>query len=81
MTLNVVTFKPPDYSPPYCAYFCPTFTLEGADECIACANLQDGPYCMSSCPSGVNDGQKGLIFKYPNKEGHCEPCHHNCTQG
>ncbi|XP_017270714.1 receptor tyrosine-protein kinase erbB-3b isoform X1 [Kryptolebias marmoratus] len=56
-------------------------TGPGADECVACANLQDGPYCMSSCPSGVNDGQKGLIFKYPNKEGHCEPCHHNCTQG
>ncbi|XP_068997047.1 receptor tyrosine-protein kinase erbB-3b [Embiotoca jacksoni] len=53
----------------------------GADECVACANLQDGPYCMSSCPTGVNDGQRGLIFKYPNREGQCEPCHHNCTQG
>uniref|UniRef100_A0A3Q1CIH4 Receptor protein-tyrosine kinase n=1 Tax=Amphiprion ocellaris TaxID=80972 RepID=A0A3Q1CIH4_AMPOC len=51
------------------------------NECVACANLRDGPYCMSSCPTGVNDGQKGLIFKYPNREGHCEPCHHNCTQG
>ncbi|XP_056241987.1 receptor tyrosine-protein kinase erbB-3b isoform X1 [Seriola aureovittata] len=56
-------------------------TGPGADECVACANLRDGPYCMSSCPTGVNDGQKGLIFKYPNREGHCEPCHHNCTQG
>ncbi|XP_031700657.1 receptor tyrosine-protein kinase erbB-3b isoform X1 [Anarrhichthys ocellatus] len=53
----------------------------GADKCMACANLRDGPYCMSSCPTGVNDGQRGLIFKYPNREGHCEPCHHNCTQG
>ncbi|KAG8002681.1 Receptor tyrosine-protein kinase erbB-3 [Nibea albiflora] len=53
----------------------------GADKCVACANLRDGPYCMSSCPTGVNDGQRGLIFKYPNREGHCEPCHHNCTQG
>uniref|UniRef100_UPI0037E88292 receptor tyrosine-protein kinase erbB-3b n=1 Tax=Semicossyphus pulcher TaxID=241346 RepID=UPI0037E88292 len=53
----------------------------GADKCEACANLRDGPYCMSSCPTGVNDGQRGLIFKYPNREGHCEPCHHNCTQG
>ncbi|XP_029973898.1 receptor tyrosine-protein kinase erbB-3b [Salarias fasciatus] len=53
----------------------------GADECRSCANLQDGPYCMSSCPSGVNDGHKRLIFKYPNRDGHCEPCHHNCTQG
>ncbi|XP_072223458.1 receptor tyrosine-protein kinase erbB-3b [Leuresthes tenuis] len=56
-------------------------TGPGADECVACVNLRDGPYCMSSCPSGVNDGQKGLIFKYPNREGHCEPCHPNCTQG
>uniref|UniRef100_A0A8D3DG56 Receptor protein-tyrosine kinase n=1 Tax=Scophthalmus maximus TaxID=52904 RepID=A0A8D3DG56_SCOMX len=52
-----------------------------SDQCVGCANLRDGPYCMSSCPTGVNDGQKGLIFKYPNREGHCEPCHHNCTQG
>nr|XP_057941292.1 receptor tyrosine-protein kinase erbB-3-like [Doryrhamphus excisus] len=56
-------------------------TGPGAYECVACANLRDGPYCMSSCPAGVNDGRRGLIFKYPNKEGHCEPCHHNCTQG
>lgn len=62
--------------------FClPLFLWQGADKCVACANLRDGPYCMSSCPTGVNDGQRGLIFKYPNKEGHCEPCHHNCTQG
>uniref|UniRef100_A0A8D0AUH1 receptor protein-tyrosine kinase n=1 Tax=Sander lucioperca TaxID=283035 RepID=A0A8D0AUH1_SANLU len=53
----------------------------GADKCVACANLRDGPYCMSSCPAGVNDGLRGLIFKYPNRESHCEPCHHNCTQG
>uniref|UniRef100_A0A3P8VDG6 Receptor protein-tyrosine kinase n=1 Tax=Cynoglossus semilaevis TaxID=244447 RepID=A0A3P8VDG6_CYNSE len=56
-------------------------TGPGADECVECANFRDGPYCMSSCPTGVNDGHKGLIFKYPNREGHCEPCHHNCTQG
>ncbi|KAG7520094.1 receptor tyrosine-protein kinase erbB-3-like [Solea senegalensis] len=56
-------------------------TGPGADECVECANLRDGPYCMSSCPTGVNDGQKGLIFKYPTREGHCESCHHNCTQG
>lgn len=59
----------------------PSCTGPGADECVACANLRDGPYCMASCPTGVTDGQKGLIFKYPNRDGHCEPCHHNCTQG
>uniref|UniRef100_A0A3Q0S9P4 Receptor protein-tyrosine kinase n=1 Tax=Amphilophus citrinellus TaxID=61819 RepID=A0A3Q0S9P4_AMPCI len=58
-----------------------TCTGPGADECVACASFQDGPFCMSSCPTGINDGQKGLIFKYPNREGRCEPCHHNCTQG
>lgn len=57
------------------------FFSQGADKCVACSNLQDGPYCMSSCPTGVNDGQRRLIFKYPNREGHCEPCHLNCTQG
>uniref|UniRef100_A0A3B4ARP3 receptor protein-tyrosine kinase n=1 Tax=Periophthalmus magnuspinnatus TaxID=409849 RepID=A0A3B4ARP3_9GOBI len=56
-------------------------TGTGADECEACINFKDGPFCMSSCPAGVNDGQKGLIFKYPNREGHCEACHPNCTQG
>uniref|UniRef100_A0AAV2LYR5 Receptor protein-tyrosine kinase n=1 Tax=Knipowitschia caucasica TaxID=637954 RepID=A0AAV2LYR5_KNICA len=56
-------------------------TGPGADECVACINFRDGPFCMSSCPAGVNDGQKGLIFKYPNRAGHCESCHLNCTQG
>uniref|UniRef100_I3K2F2 Receptor protein-tyrosine kinase n=1 Tax=Oreochromis niloticus TaxID=8128 RepID=I3K2F2_ORENI len=58
-----------------------TCTGPGSDDCVACASFQDGPFCMSSCPTGINDGQKGLIFKYPNRKGHCQPCHHNCTQG
>lgn len=58
-----------------------TCTGPGADECVVCSNFKDGPFCMASCPTGVNDGQKGLIFKYPNREGHCESCHPNCTQG
>ncbi|XP_067361222.1 receptor tyrosine-protein kinase erbB-3a isoform X2 [Channa argus] len=52
----------------------------GADQCVACASLQDGPHCVSQCPEGVMGGE-GVIFKYPNKQGHCEPCHINCTQG
>ncbi|KAM6977789.1 receptor tyrosine-protein kinase erbB-3b [Aplochiton taeniatus] len=52
-----------------------------ANECVACANMKDGPYCVSSCPSGVDDGQMGLIFKYSNKDRHCKPCHANCTLG
>lgn len=57
-----------------------TCTGPGADECEACARLQDGPHCVSSCPEGVMGGEE-VIFKYPNKQGHCEPCHVNCTQG
>uniref|UniRef100_A0A4W6EI95 receptor protein-tyrosine kinase n=1 Tax=Lates calcarifer TaxID=8187 RepID=A0A4W6EI95_LATCA len=57
-----------------------TCTGPGADQCVACASLQDGPHCVSSCPEGVM-GEEGVIFKYPNKQGHCEPCHINCTQG
>uniref|UniRef100_A0A671RIJ6 Receptor protein-tyrosine kinase n=1 Tax=Sinocyclocheilus anshuiensis TaxID=1608454 RepID=A0A671RIJ6_9TELE len=54
---------------------------KGADQCVACSNLMDGPHCVSTCPNGVN-GEKGqTIFKYPNAEGHCEPCHLNCTRG
>ncbi|XP_047438103.1 receptor tyrosine-protein kinase erbB-3-like [Mugil cephalus] len=52
----------------------------GADQCTSCATLQDGPHCVSSCPEGVMGGE-GVIFKYPNKQGSCEPCHVNCTQG
>ncbi|KAM9410152.1 receptor tyrosine-protein kinase erbB-3-like [Pholidichthys leucotaenia] len=51
----------------------------GADQCVACANLQDGPHCVPTCPEGVMGGE-GYIFKYSNKQGRCEPCHINCTQ-
>uniref|UniRef100_A0A9J8CU15 Receptor protein-tyrosine kinase n=2 Tax=Cyprinus carpio TaxID=7962 RepID=A0A9J8CU15_CYPCA len=54
---------------------------KGADQCVACSKLMDGPHCVSTCPNGVN-GEKGqTIFKYPNAEGHCKPCHLNCTRG
>ncbi|XP_063064417.1 receptor tyrosine-protein kinase erbB-3b [Engraulis encrasicolus] len=56
-------------------------TGPGDHECVACSNLKDGPRCVSACPNGVM-GENGVtIFKYPNKQGHCEPCHLNCTQG
>uniref|UniRef100_A0A8D0D8D3 Receptor protein-tyrosine kinase n=1 Tax=Sander lucioperca TaxID=283035 RepID=A0A8D0D8D3_SANLU len=57
-----------------------TCTGPGADQCVACARLQDGPHCVSSCPEGVMGGDE-VIFKYPNKQGSCETCHINCTQG
>ncbi|XP_052415498.1 receptor tyrosine-protein kinase erbB-3 [Carassius gibelio] len=58
-----------------------TCTGPGADECVACAYLQDGPYCVSSCPEGVQ-GENGLIiYKFPNSQHKCQPCHANCTLG
>ncbi|XP_037627238.1 receptor tyrosine-protein kinase erbB-3a isoform X2 [Sebastes umbrosus] len=57
-----------------------TCTGPGADQCVVCTSLKDGPHCVSSCPEGVMGGEE-VIFKYPNKEGRCEPCHINCTQG
>ncbi|XP_053723553.1 receptor tyrosine-protein kinase erbB-3a isoform X1 [Synchiropus splendidus] len=57
-----------------------TCTGPGADKCVACANLQDGPHCVPACPEGVMGGE-GIIFKYANKNGRCESCHANCTQG
>ncbi|CAL8335619.1 unnamed protein product [Lota lota] len=58
----------------------PTCTGPGADECVACARNKDGPHCVSTCPKGLMGGE-GVIFKYPNRQHSCEPCHINCTQG
>ncbi|XP_056606434.1 receptor tyrosine-protein kinase erbB-3a isoform X2 [Triplophysa dalaica] len=53
----------------------------GTDQCEACENLQDGPYCVSSCPEGVQ-GENGLIiYKFPNSQQKCQPCHANCSLG
>ncbi|XP_029287336.1 LOW QUALITY PROTEIN: receptor tyrosine-protein kinase erbB-3a [Cottoperca gobio] len=57
-----------------------TCTGPGADQCVACASLKDGPHCVSSCPEGVMGGEE-VIFKYPTNQGRCEPCHINCTKG
>ncbi|XP_041712660.1 receptor tyrosine-protein kinase erbB-3 isoform X1 [Coregonus clupeaformis] len=56
-------------------------TGPGSEECVVCASLRDGPHCVPSCPSGVNGENGQFIFKYPNKDNYCEPCHVNCTQG
>ncbi|XP_038863853.1 receptor tyrosine-protein kinase erbB-3-like [Salvelinus namaycush] len=53
----------------------------GSDECVMCSSLRDGPHCVFSCPSGVNGENGQFIYKYPNKDSYCEPCHVNCTQG
>ncbi|XP_032029314.1 receptor tyrosine-protein kinase erbB-3 [Hylobates moloch] len=52
----------------------------GSDTCAQCAHFRDGPHCVSSCPHGVL-GAKGPIYKYPDVQNECRPCHENCTQG
>lgn len=52
----------------------------GSDACVQCIHFRDGPHCVSSCPYGVL-GAKGLIYKYPDAQNKCQPCHENCTQG
>ncbi|TKC52711.1 hypothetical protein EI555_004571 [Monodon monoceros] len=52
----------------------------GSDACAQCAHFRDGPHCVSSCPFGVL-GAKGPIYKYPDAQNECRPCHENCTQG
>uniref|UniRef100_A0A8C1J2P6 Receptor protein-tyrosine kinase n=1 Tax=Cyprinus carpio TaxID=7962 RepID=A0A8C1J2P6_CYPCA len=58
-----------------------TCTGPGADECAACVHLQDGPYCVSSCPEGVQGGNGLIIYKFPSSQHKCLPCHANCTLG
>ncbi|XP_062872148.1 receptor tyrosine-protein kinase erbB-3b [Trichomycterus rosablanca] len=54
---------------------------EGADDCVACSNLMDGPHCVSSCPNGVI-GEKGqAVYKYPNSKRQCQPCNPSCEMG
>ncbi|XP_030052609.1 receptor tyrosine-protein kinase erbB-3 isoform X1 [Microcaecilia unicolor] len=50
----------------------------GPDECVKCANYKDGPHCVETCPAGIM-GDKGPIFKYPDANNECYPCHENCT--
>ncbi|XP_063808696.1 receptor tyrosine-protein kinase erbB-3 [Pseudophryne corroboree] len=52
----------------------------GADSCMQCANYRDGLHCVAKCPHGVM-GEKGPIYKYPNVNNICLPCHENCTEG
>ncbi|XP_076014086.1 melanoma receptor tyrosine-protein kinase-like isoform X2 [Genypterus blacodes] len=53
----------------------------GPDQCSQCSHVQDGPHCVPRCPHGVQGEGDTLIWKYPNRNGQCQPCHKNCTQG
>ncbi|XP_037227175.1 LOW QUALITY PROTEIN: receptor tyrosine-protein kinase erbB-3 [Falco rusticolus] len=52
----------------------------GADTCTRCAHYRDGPHCVERCPDGVL-GERGPIYKYPDANRECRPCHENCTRG
>ncbi|KAF7711579.1 receptor tyrosine-protein kinase erbB-3a [Silurus meridionalis] len=53
----------------------------GADQCLMCANLQDGPHCVSSCPQGVMGEKRVVVYKFHDTQSKCQPCHANCTHG
>lgn len=42
----------------------------GPDKCTTCKHVKDGPFCVSSCPTG----------KY-TENGECRHCHPNCVGG
>lgn len=45
--------------------------------CDECLKYRDGPYCVQDCP---NDSEED-IFKYPDVNGTCQPCHAHCIEG
>uniref|UniRef100_S4RBI1 receptor protein-tyrosine kinase n=1 Tax=Petromyzon marinus TaxID=7757 RepID=S4RBI1_PETMA len=53
----------------------------GPDNCTRCRNYREGPHCVGFCPEGVPGESGELIYKYPDEDGVCHPCHYNCTQG
>ncbi|XP_067934321.1 epidermal growth factor receptor-like isoform X2 [Watersipora subatra] len=48
-----------------------------SDMCDECLKYRDGPYCVQDCP---NDSEED-IFKYPDVNGTCQPCHAHCIEG
>ncbi|XP_078459838.1 receptor tyrosine-protein kinase erbB-4-like [Lampetra fluviatilis] len=53
----------------------------GPDNCTRCRHYREGPHCVGFCPEGVPGESGELIYKYPDEDGVCHPCHYNCTQG
>ncbi|XP_041440319.1 receptor tyrosine-protein kinase erbB-3 isoform X2 [Xenopus laevis] len=52
----------------------------GPDACVQCVNYRDGLHCVNHCPNGIF-GKDRPIFKYPDANKNCQPCHENCTHG
>uniref|UniRef100_A0A673GQF9 Receptor protein-tyrosine kinase n=1 Tax=Sinocyclocheilus rhinocerous TaxID=307959 RepID=A0A673GQF9_9TELE len=51
------------------------------DQCTQCAHFKDGTQCVAQCAQGVQGLYNRLVWTYPDKNGQCQPCHANCTQG
>ncbi|KAM9455172.1 receptor tyrosine-protein kinase erbB-4-like [Clarias gariepinus] len=58
----------------------PTCHGPGADQCMKCVHVKDGPSCVEKCPDGLQ-GADSFIFKYAHSNKECRPCHAHCTQG
>ncbi|XP_060716375.1 receptor tyrosine-protein kinase erbB-4-like isoform X1 [Tachysurus vachellii] len=52
----------------------------GADHCMKCVHVKDGPSCVEKCPDGLQ-GADSFIFKYAHSNNECRPCHSHCTRG
>lgn len=48
-----------------------------SDQCDACRNYRDGPFCVPTCPR--DDVTKR--YKYPDDNRVCQECHANCIDG
>ncbi|KAE8597049.1 hypothetical protein XENTR_v10016332 [Xenopus tropicalis] len=53
----------------------------GADECFKCGHNSDGPFCVKTCPAGIQGENSTLIWKYPDETGACQLCHPECKLG
>nr|XP_006813566.1 PREDICTED: receptor tyrosine-protein kinase erbB-4-like [Saccoglossus kowalevskii] len=54
-----------DYCHEECFESC---SWSGAENCSACLNVKDGPFCKSECPTA----------KYADQDNYCQLCHENC---
>ncbi|XP_078737754.1 epidermal growth factor receptor-like [Lampetra fluviatilis] len=58
-----------------------TCTGQGADRCVRCARVRDGPHCVERCPVAVIDATGSILSKFVDANGTCQLCHVNCSKG
>uniref|UniRef100_A0A8C4QW65 receptor protein-tyrosine kinase n=2 Tax=Eptatretus burgeri TaxID=7764 RepID=A0A8C4QW65_EPTBU len=65
-----------------CLQFNNTLTCfgQGSMNCSQCRHYKEGPHCVEECPEGMPGARGELIYKYPDHNNVCQPCHPNCTQ-